>query len=327
MESIDSGASVAISVDSDSSYHTASPKQGRKRRRASSNRQHAGPSSKVSLPPPPSRARKIIQMHPGSTSRQKLNTTSTEKMEKRDTQTGQGKSKQQTTAGKKTARKTAHSIIERRRRSKMNEEFETLKAMIPACQGQTMHKLSILQAGIEYMRYLERCVADLKLGVPRSPDCVEPQVPMEWPEDTDSSDESLTDEDEDLEAETPTVFKAPQSLTETPTQSTPRRPPLKLVPPGDETRRVQQALPTSVDDTPTSPAPHTVASDTRRVSKGYGDDLDEKVGEQSTLASSVIQEADQEATAALLMLNSDRRYSQRNEKIGGGLRIRDLLSH
>ena len=42
------------------------------------------------------------------------------------------------------ARKTAHSVIERRRRSKMNEEFSVLKDMIPACKDQEMHKLAIL---------------------------------------------------------------------------------------------------------------------------------------------------------------------------------------
>jgi hypothetical protein len=47
-------------------------------------------------------------------------------------------------AGRKIARKTAHSLIERRRRSKMNEEFGVLKDMIPACNGE-MHKLAILQ--------------------------------------------------------------------------------------------------------------------------------------------------------------------------------------
>ncbi|EQK97536.1 Helix-loop-helix DNA-binding protein [Ophiocordyceps sinensis CO18] len=64
-------------------------------------------------------------------------------------------------AGRKLARKTAHSLIERRRRSKMNEEFAVLKAMIPACTGE-MHKLAILQASIEYVRYLQDCVAKLK---------------------------------------------------------------------------------------------------------------------------------------------------------------------
>ena len=52
--------------------------------------------------------------------------------------------KSTTAAGRKIARKTAHSLIERRRRSKMNEEFGVLKDMIPACQGQDMHKLAIL---------------------------------------------------------------------------------------------------------------------------------------------------------------------------------------
>jgi len=55
------------------------------------------------------------------------------------------KTKNGTTAGRKIARKTAHSLIERRRRSKMNEEFGVLKDMVPACAGQEMHKLAILQ--------------------------------------------------------------------------------------------------------------------------------------------------------------------------------------
>lgn len=136
------------------------------------------------LPPPPSRARKIIQMKPKSSSTQHQpspdsdasyhppgNTTTI------GTSKGSGntapsvpsasKRKQATAssaAGRKIARKTAHSIIERRRRSKMNEEFGVLKDMIPACEGVEMHKLAILQAGIEYLRYLEGCVAQLKDG-------------------------------------------------------------------------------------------------------------------------------------------------------------------
>jgi hypothetical protein len=47
-----------------------------------------------------------------------------------------------TAVNRKIARKTAHSLIERRRRSKMNEEFGVLKDMIPACCGQEMHKLA-----------------------------------------------------------------------------------------------------------------------------------------------------------------------------------------
>lgn len=38
----------------------------------------------------------------------------------------------------------------------MNEEFGILKDMIPACEGHEMHKLAILQASIDYMRYLKK---------------------------------------------------------------------------------------------------------------------------------------------------------------------------
>jgi hypothetical protein len=68
-----------------------------------------------------------------------------------------------TAQGRKIARRTAHSLIERRRRCKMNDEFAVLKEMIPGCKGQDMHKLSILQASIEYMRYLEKVCVDTRL--------------------------------------------------------------------------------------------------------------------------------------------------------------------
>jgi hypothetical protein len=118
------------------------------------------------LPPPPTRARKIIQMTP------KTQQSRAEKQKEtaagnganeitgaKSTSSGAGpmaassgvKKKQPSAtsaAGRKIARKTAHSLIERRRRSKMNEEFATLKDMIPACNGQEMHKLAILQVCI-----------------------------------------------------------------------------------------------------------------------------------------------------------------------------------
>ncbi|KAA8567280.1 hypothetical protein EYC84_010314 [Monilinia fructicola] len=49
----------------------------------------------------------------------------------------------------------------------MNEEFGVLKDMIPACTGE-MHKLAILQASIDYVRYLEDCVSKLKAENSRS---------------------------------------------------------------------------------------------------------------------------------------------------------------
>ena len=111
------------------------------------------------LPPPPTRSRTIIQMKPKP---QQLDdatrpifqpgSKSLSKKVAHRSNTSNAASKKQpsstSVAGKKIARKTAHSVIERRRRSKMNEEFGTLKAMIPACTDQEMHKLAILQVRI-----------------------------------------------------------------------------------------------------------------------------------------------------------------------------------
>lgn len=110
------------------------------------------------LPPPPTRARKIIQMKPRDqevASRVRESSAaavSGARTQAAAQQTG-GKRRQNnagtTAAGRKIARKTAHSLIERRRRSKMNEEFGVLKDMIPACRGQEMHKLAILQVRVD----------------------------------------------------------------------------------------------------------------------------------------------------------------------------------
>ena len=59
----------------------------------------------------------------------------------------------------------------------MNEEFGTLKDMIPACDGQEMHKLAILQASIDYVRYLENCVRELKEANKNSENAAEERRP------------------------------------------------------------------------------------------------------------------------------------------------------
>ncbi|KAG0644046.1 hypothetical protein HOY80DRAFT_257933 [Tuber brumale] len=127
----------------------------------------------ITLPPPPSRTRKIIQMRPRQSSSSSASSaggpsqsTALEPKRSRKAAAEADKpgdyEKPTTAVGRKIARKTAHSLIERRRRFKMNEEFGVLKGMIPACRGVEMHKLAILQSSIEYLRYLERCVEDLK---------------------------------------------------------------------------------------------------------------------------------------------------------------------
>ena len=127
------------------------------RRRSSAAQQKE---SSFALPPPPTRSRKIIQMKPGpqeepaavpSPAKGSAGTGSQSKHASGSGVAAGSKSsstKKQpsatSAAGRKIARKTAHSLIERRRRSKMNEEFAVLKGLIPACTGE-MHKLAILQ--------------------------------------------------------------------------------------------------------------------------------------------------------------------------------------
>ncbi|MCJ1314129.1 hypothetical protein MMC25_007809 [Agyrium rufum] len=185
MPSDSNQSSSAASVASDSSYHPVSPTSpagkatSAKGRKASTSTKHNALATTTTtmtagdfpLPQPPTRSRKIIQMHPGSNKVGTSNSsaaTSTSPTKKGNTtnagtsSTAKKQPSSTSAAGRKIARKTAHSLIERRRRSKMNEEFGVLKDMIPACRNQEMHKLAILQASIEYLRYLERCVSGLQ---------------------------------------------------------------------------------------------------------------------------------------------------------------------
>ncbi|KAI4616424.1 uncharacterized protein J4E87_008690 [Alternaria ethzedia] len=204
---------------SDSSYRPPSPsspvatsKPGHARKRS---QQSIITKDDYSLPPPPTRSRKIIQMKPKDT-QETPKTSSKAQDAKTTTAATNGTKRKQagnaTAAGRKIARKTAHSLIERRRRSKMNEEFGVLKDMIPACRGQEMHKLAILQASIEYMRYLEQCVSDLKTAnsrrdSPSSATSELPPPPVRRMHDDDDEDEEQDEEMED--AVSPTYVEPP----------------------------------------------------------------------------------------------------------------------
>lgn len=162
--------SSAPSNASDSSYRPLSPPSpanaassktttSASRKRPSTSQTANNNDGDFSLPPPPTRSRKIIQMKPRPAAAPEPSKPATSpasgvagaKTSSAVTEKGaaSGKKKQaggaSTAAGRKIARKTAHSLIERRRRSKMNEEFGTLRDLVPACRGQEMHKLAILQ--------------------------------------------------------------------------------------------------------------------------------------------------------------------------------------
>jgi hypothetical protein len=159
MDSRPSSASTKSSSASASSYRPTSPvspditpkeANGGARRRSSVTQ--AGAKDVFTLPPPPTRSRKIIQMKPrapaehAAEAQDDAGRASAGKDAAAAAAPPSKKKPPSATslAGRKIARKTAHSLIERRRRSKMNEEFGVLKSMIPACTGE-MHKLAILQ--------------------------------------------------------------------------------------------------------------------------------------------------------------------------------------
>ncbi|RYO77146.1 hypothetical protein DL766_007915 [Monosporascus sp. MC13-8B] len=325
------------------------PSETVKSRRRSST---AAQKETFALPPPPTRSRKIIQMKPRGQDVTAESSSapakgSTQGASKNTTGTGSKKKQPSTTsaAGRKIARKTAHSLIERRRRSKMNEEFAVLKSLVPSCTGE-MHKLAILQASIDYVRYLEDCISKLKsrrdAETPTAtPAKFRPFVPdtEELPEPEGGDGDGDGEEPEDVEM---TGSEAPSptfTATTHPHSKQPSVSPALL--PQDATRERQHSYSpasTTMDQrrygysstTPSVTSPHCWP-------RGYGGYAGSTASaSHSTLTSPALapQLEDHEATAALLMLNTDRRGLIGGGGGGGGggsgpargMSVRDLLS-
>ncbi|KAJ6257255.1 hypothetical protein Dda_8144 [Drechslerella dactyloides] len=129
------------------------PSQQRRRTSSTSTGTASTKRKDVFIGPPPTRQHPIIQMKPREVAPAIMEDTAAKPA---------AGSKRKTTgvsaAKRKIARKTAHSEIERRRRSKMNDQFAKLKNMVPACKNQDMHKLAILEATTEYLAYLEEAI-------------------------------------------------------------------------------------------------------------------------------------------------------------------------
>ncbi|KAI9792871.1 MAG: hypothetical protein M1835_007629 [Candelina submexicana] len=317
-------SSSSTQTSSESSYHPASPVSPAKSRgkqtparRRSSGLQLPASKDDFTLPPPPTRSRKIIQMKPGP--QQKIEAdvdqTTPKLPVRKDTTAASGGAKRKqpgstTAAGRKTARKTAHSLIERRRRSKMNEEFGVLKDMIPACKGQEMHKLSILQASIEYLRYLEQCVSGLKANSqaapgPNAAQSYDRPPPSQPP--LSASPPSATD-DEDVE------MKESQSPT-SPTTGLLRQ-------------NTLSSIASTTSPALTSQRHYSFSSNSALASPAFGPHMGNTSSVQSTSTSPALlplvdglRNPDHEATAALLMLNTDRRNTRAR-----GMSVKELLS-
>ncbi|KAI6780159.1 uncharacterized protein J7T54_000065 [Emericellopsis cladophorae] len=308
-------------------------------------------SGNFALPPPPTRSRKIIQMKPpveevpddngasttNTTAKGKASKASIQQTTKGAASTAKasgpgevpqsqgGKKKQPSAtsaAGRKIARKTAHSLIERRRRSKMNEEFALLKSMIPACTGE-MHKLAILQASIEYVRYLEDCVS--KLQVQHENDQTRAQLPSirefhpTFRED-DTADVEMTDSD----AVSPTFTAQPDHSHPAHLRHPSASPALH-----PQDARGRQHSYSSVS-TAEHQRHYSYSTASGATSPAFGPT--QGIGYAPSNAGSALtspalnpqSDLDQEATAALLMLNNDRRgYTTDGRRT---VSVRDLLT-
>ncbi|KAI0478259.1 hypothetical protein F4859DRAFT_51946 [Xylaria cf. heliscus] len=294
------------------------------------------------LPPPPTRSRKIIQMKPrpqddevavapssgkgttniAASSGGGAKNSATATGSTKTTAAGKKQPSATSAAGRKIARKTAHSLIERRRRSKMNEEFAVLKGLIPACTGE-MHKLAILQASIEYVRYLEDCIAKLKAqngDDPPSHSHSHSPTPAtsdfqplaqhrasrgsssDWPSKPNSEACSDIDHDIDIDADVDV------DMTDTETAS----PPFAPTPVPAQQQQQQQH---------TSLSPTQYASPPGGGSSGYAHD--------GRLMSPPQLAIDHEVSAALLMLGGGRGSVSAGVGVVGsarGMSVRDLLS-
>ncbi|KAK5089725.1 hypothetical protein LTR70_006567 [Exophiala xenobiotica] len=319
----------------------ASPVTQRKRTLSGSTK------GKEDLPPPPSRARKIIQMKPKE-ERPTPSIPSTPK----STSPKKKQSSTASAAGRKIARKTAHSVIERRRRSKMNEEFGVLKDMIPACNGVEMHKLAILQAGIEYVTYLQGCVE--KLQDNRTP------LLQREEEDEDMGEQDIAGrapsaspipyQPSNRRASTATVSTAATSTRPSPAlqpslSSSSLASQRQLPPPMTKMNTYSTSPPPLIAQTPiatgVSPAFGAIHF-SPDFSRMHSTQQHQHLGKHSPnilplpqaampmglAAEQEVQEghAEATATAALMMLTNDRRAVGGSGR-GGGMSVKDLLSH
>ncbi|KAL4924446.1 uncharacterized protein BDV17DRAFT_274604 [Aspergillus undulatus] len=272
------------------------------------------PLEDLDLPPPPTRTRKIIQMKPKTQNPPKPAVAS-KPAAKGNTKAAAatpangaapaaaGTKKKQpsatSAAGRKIARKTAHSLIERRRRSKMNEEFSTLKNMIPACRGQEMHKLAILQASIDYVNYLEKCISDLKTPgdhKPTAPPSL-PTVPL-----SPTSPEFLGD----VHGSTYSASVSPEVPPESVPSTSPMYSPRSRVPSTAMSEIPPSILPSPALG-PVRPSERTMGSSRSSWALPPSSTTSPAIQPRFSNASSA--DVDHEASAALLMLNRDPRGS------------------
>ena len=228
----------------------------------------------------------------------------------------------------------------------MNEEFGVLKDMIPACHNQEMHKLAILQASIDYLRYLEQCIVDLKAANGKFPNPVveiHSQAPTprpnivtqdNWNEEEEEDDDDDNDDDEDQEMEDEPSFRT--SPTIEPVQSinlafsshSSTASPAILPAPS---QRAHASSYSSTSSSLPSPAflPQLYQHNYPPCQSGeqplYRSAYSHSTETSPAILPNCMGDADHEATTALLMLNADRR-GRCGKGSGRAMSVKDLLT-
>lgn len=184
--------------------------------------------------------------------------------------------------------------------------------------------IKLLQASIDYLRYLEQCIGNLQAvnnSMANTPAQPQPQIPSRLktsfsPVDVDD-EESESDEDQEMansESATTTpafsAFDLPAANTHSESNSTQTSPALDLCPP-----RPTSSYASSVSTLP-SPA-YGPQNTPHQHTPGYMHSAP-----MSPMMLPGSNDLDREATDALLMLNKERR----NPASGRGMSVRDLLS-
>ena len=131
MSSKTSSASSTLLYYTSSTRSLAIPANGVFKTHRQSPQAQVSKGDSSALLPPPTRPQKFVQMKP---------------RRQREETAKKGRRSSTRVADREITRNKAHSLVEHRRRVKMNEAFAVMKDMIPACSGE-MRKLDILQVG------------------------------------------------------------------------------------------------------------------------------------------------------------------------------------
>ena len=188
-----------------------------------------------------------------------------------------------------------------------------------------------MQASIDYLRYLEQCVAELHAANNSLPSPFPNQNQKSVPRShspnlsvlDEDEDEESEDDDEDMpmeEIQTKQALPSSATSNSSPTAST-----------AQNSSYQQYALPHTSTTTTTLPSPlfmHQSSENTNpytHKTQLYLETSESKTT-SPTLLSEGMRDADHEATAALLMLNADRRDAMDTRNSGRGMSVQDLLS-